>query len=183
MRKQKDKIRSEFENLIKTYETKIDLWKKVERVTKKDGSDFQSYGKNFKNVEAVKDNYLAGNLRIQVSDYIANSGFIEDYIETRQVAKYSKVIPSEDQIIKESFYEPYFYLTPDQMMEMIDIRISTYEEKIQSYKEQLEKLDDAYDAVMERVAELKNTIIEMTCMDGNRTSLYYEMIELVRQTF
>lgn len=69
MQKSKEAIRKQFENYIQEYEVKIRLWSAVKRVTKKDGSDFQSFGKNFENAEIVRGRICSDDFEIRVSDY------------------------------------------------------------------------------------------------------------------
>jgi hypothetical protein len=73
-------------------------------VTKKDGSDFQSFAKNFENAEIVRGRICADDFEIRVSDYSIriDGRWVDDTIDIKQIVEYSKIIPAEEQIIKES---------------------------------------------------------------------------------
>lgn len=172
--KKKEDIKNKFENYILDYEAKIRLWSNVKRVTKKDGSDFQNFAKNFENAKIERGRICSDDFEICVSDYSIriDGKYVCDSISIKQIVDYSKITPSEDQIIKESFYKPYFYMTPNQTMECIQITIETYKEKIEEYNVQLAKLDALYDYVKSSVDTVMHKIREDA---GNNTSLYYEM--------
>ena len=180
MQKSKEDIRKQFENYIKEYEVKIRLWSAVKRVTKKDGSDFQSFGKNFENAEIVRGRICADDFEIRVSDYSIriDGRWVDDTIDIKQIVEYSKITPAEEQIVKESFYKPYFYMTPDQVMEYIQNTIEIYKRKIEEYKDQLAKLDSLYDFVKVSVDNIMNKIKAET--EGN-SSLYYAMRDLIKE--
>ena len=178
--KKKEDIRNKFEDYILDYEAKIRLWSNVKRVTKKDGSDFQSFAKNFANAKIERGRICSDDFEICVSDYSIriDGKYVCDSISIKQVVKYSRIIPAEDQIIKESFYEPYFYMTPAQVMEYIQITIDRYKEKIVEYQEQLAKLDALYDYVKSSVDSIMDKVRKEA---GSNTSLYYEMRGLLKE--
>lgn len=180
MQKTKEQIRKETENSILMYEKKIELWKKVRRVTKKDGSDFQNFGKNFENAKIIRGRICADDFEICVNDYGVRIGgeWAEDKFDIRQVVKYSKITPDESQIIKQSFLEPYFFLTPEQVMQMIQIKIQTYEEMIAEYREQLTKLDDLYDYVKNSLTEIMQKLRHET---GGSSHMFYELRKLITE--
>ena len=180
MQKSKEAIRKQFENYIKEYEVKIRLWSAVKRVTKKDGSDFQSFAKNFENAEIVRGRICADDFEIRVADYSVRIAgkWVEDAIDIKQIVEYSKIIPAEEQIVKESFYKPYFYMTPAQVMECIQNTIETYKQKIKEYWDQLAKLDSLYDFVKVSVDNIMNKIKAET---ESNSSLYYAMWDLIRE--
>ena len=180
MQKSKDKIRMEMKDSIEMYEAKIRLWKNVKRLSKKDGSDFQNFGKNFENAEYVRGRICSDDVELRVADYgIRVAGnWVDDSLDIRQIVKYSKITPEENQIIKESYMEPYFYLTVDQTMQMIQIKIETYEKMISEYKEQLEKLDSLYDYVKDSLTEIMQKLRKET---GGSSTLFYELRNYIKE--
>lgn len=182
MQRSKEDIRKKFEDYIKEYEEKIRLWSEVKRVTKKDGSDFQSFAKNFENAEIVRGRICSDDFEICVNNHkIRISGdWVKDSISIRQIVEYSKITPAEDQIITEASYNPYFYMTPAQVMENIQIQIEIYKKQIDEYKDQLSKLDALYDFVKSSVDTIMVKIKEEA---GSNTSLFYEMRALLKEVY
>ena len=170
----KEEIRTRFENYIREYEEKIKLWKNVKVVTKKDGTPFKDFNRNFEGADVVRPAYGFGDIDLVVVNYkirIAGN-HVTDTIHTRELVKYTKLNPSEDRIIKETYLEPYFYLTIPEIMEKIQRTIQIYEKNIEEYKDQIEKLDWMYDEVVTRINDTMDYIRENA---GGNTSLYYEL--------
>lgn len=180
MQKSKEEIRKQFEDYIREYEVKIRLWSAVKRVTKKDGSDFQNFAKNFENAKIERGRICSDDFEISVSDYSVRIGghWVDDRIDIKQIVEYSKIVPAEDQIIKEFCYKPYFYMTPAQVMECIQHTIETYKQKIEEYRDQIAKLDALYDFVKSSVDAIMDKIKKET--EGN-SSLYYAMRDLIKE--
>ena len=176
MQATKEQIRIRFENYIREYEDKITLWKKVTVVTKKDGTEFKDFGKNFTNCRVYRPAYSFGDLNIEVSGYV-NNEYRKDEINTRELVKYSNFKPEDSRIINEAYLEPYFYLTIPEIMEKIQYTIGKYQACIQEYKDYIEKLDALYDIVINGVNSLMDTIKREA---GDHNSLYYEMRELIQ---
>lgn len=177
MKKTKEAMKQEMENTIKMYEAKIKLWQNVARKTKKDGSDFQNFSKNFENAEII---VKYGDQYIQVSDYSQRIGgeFVVDDFRTRQIVKYFKnwEIP-QDRIVKVPYLEPYFDMTPDEIMEYIKVVIDKYKTWIAEYQDQIKKLDVVYDHVDNVLSDLMDYVRKNT---GNNTHLYYEMRKFIQ---
>jgi len=64
---------------IAYYDTRINAWKAVKRLTKKDGSDFANFGKNFENARIYAPYGLHNKLVINFRD--ENGRYTENYIE------------------------------------------------------------------------------------------------------
>lgn len=178
--KTKEEIKTKFENYIKEYEEKIRLWKNVKVVTKKDGTPFRDFNRNFEGADVVRPAYSFGDIDLVVTNYQIriNGNWVEDTIHTRELVRYSDLKPSEDRIINERFLEPYFYLTIPEIMEKIQKTIQTYEKDIEEYKEQIAKLDWMYDEVVTRINSTMDYIRDNA---GSGTSLYYELRECIQK--
>ena len=113
MMKTKESIRKTFMDYIADYEEKIKLWENVKVVTKKDGTPFKDFAKNFSGAKVVRPAYGFGDLELHVANYKKqiNGHFVEDKINTRELVKYSKFTPDASRIHNEAYLEPYFYLT------------------------------------------------------------------------
>lgn len=180
MQKSKDQIKEEYMNTIADYEARIRLWKAVKRVTKKDGSDFQNFAKNFENAKIERGRICSDDFEINVSDYSVRIAgkWVSDNIDIRQVVKYSKITPNPDQIQKVKYLEDFFYMTPEQTMQMIQYRIESYENQIQECKDQIEQLDNLYEYVTSHVTEIMDHIKSVA---GSNNHLYYEMRKLIQE--
>ena len=183
----KEEIRTKLEKYISEYQVKIELWQRVERITKKDGTDFQNFGKNFTNSRI--ETGLIHDRDIVVFDHkIINSRmeWIEDKISTDlNVEDYIKIFerqPEKDRIISETLIKDYLYLTPDETMQMIKRQIAIYQERITDYQKQLKLLDKAYDIITAKTKELFDTLKEVTGDLGMyHNSLYYSLKEKIEK--
>lgn len=177
----KEEIRNKLHGYISTYEAKIELWQKVTRNTKKDGTDFQNFGKNFGNAKIEtggihdRDIVVFGhkiiNSRMEwIEDKISTDLIVEDYV------RFFSKQPEESRIIRERIIKDYLYLTPDEVMLLIERQIAIYQERITDYREQLTNLDKAYDEVMQKTKELFD-LLENVCNSKGlyKNSLYYAL--------
>ena len=183
----KEEIRTKLEKYISEYQVKIELWQRVERITKKDGTDFQNFGKNFTNSRietglihdrdiVVFDHKIIGGRMEWIEDKISTDLNVEDYI------KIFERQPEKDRIISETLIKDYLYLTPEESMQMIERQIAIYQERITDYQKQLKLLDNAYDVVMAKTKELFDTLKEVTGDAGMyHNSLYYSLKEKIEK--
>lgn len=183
----KEEIRTKLEKYISEYQVKIELWQRVERITKKDGTDFQNFGKNFTNSRietglihdrdiVVFDHKIINSRMEWIEDKISTDLNVEDYVRffSRQ--------PEEYRIIRERIIKDYLYLTPDETMQMIDRQIAIYQERITEYREQLLNLDKAYDEVMQKTKELFDLLENVCNIKGlYKNSLYYALKEKIEK--
>lgn len=183
----KEEIRNKLHGYISTYEAKIELWRKVTRNTKKDGTDFQNFKQNFDNAR-IETGIFHERKIVVFGDRIINKRmeWIEDKIDTSlNVEDYSRIFskqPEESRICKETLLKDYLYLTPDETMQMIKRQIAIYQERITDYREQLLRLDKAYDEVMQKTKELFDTLKEVTGDLGMyHNSLYYALKEKIEK--
>ena len=183
----KEEIRTKLEKYISEYQVKIELWQRVERITKKDGTDFQNFGKNFTNSRietglihdrdiVVFDHKIIGGRMEWIEDKISTDLNVEDYI------KIFERQPEKDRIISETLIKDYLYLTPEESMQMIERQIAIYQERITDYQKQLKLLDNAYDVVMAKTKELFDILKEVTGDEGMyHNSLYYSLKEKIEK--
>lgn len=183
----KEEIRTKLERYISEYQAKIELWQRVERITKKDGTDFQNFGKNFTNSKietglihdrdlVVFDHKIINNRMEWIEDKISTDINFEDYVKifARQ--------PEENRIIREPIIKDYLYLTPDESMQLINRQIAIYQERITDYRRQLDLLDNAYDIITAKTKELFDTLKEVTGDLGMyHNSLYYALKEKIEK--
>ena len=77
--KSKQRIEQEYRDSVDTYTNAIRAWQNVKRVTKKDGSDFSSMSRNFKNATVEREYDWSKNLTLRVN-YQYNHGYTYDTI-------------------------------------------------------------------------------------------------------
>lgn len=183
----KEQIRAKLEKYVAEYKAKIELWQRVERITKKDGTDFQNFCKNFSGAkietggihdrDIVVYGYCVIEKREQwIEDKIATDINLEDYI------KIFDRKPEEARIIRETLIKDYLYLTPDESMQLINRQIAIYQERITDYQKQLEMLDNAYDVIKAKTKELYDTLKEVSGDLGMyHNSLYYALKEIISE--
>ena len=165
----------------KDYESKIALWRKVERVKKKDGSDFSVLSKNFKNARIVPASAsIRTNYEIQVSDYI-NGAYISDYFELYPCVKYYKGGDiSPDRIIKEPCCEPYFAMTLDEISDEINRTIELYTGRIKALEKQI---NDAEKVFSEFSDAIDNALKTLKTDAGDGSILYYACREYMTKSY
>ena len=183
----KEEIRNKLHGYISTYEAKIELWQKVTRNTKKDGTDFQNFKQNFDNAR-IETGIFHERKIVVFGDRIINKRmeWIEDKIDTSlNVEDYTRIFgkqPEETRICRETLLKDYLYLFPDEVMQMIDRQIAIYQERITDYQKQLEMLDNAYDIITAKTKELFDTLKEVTGDLGMyHNSLYYALKEKIEK--
>lgn len=183
----KEEIRNKLHGYISTYEAKIELWQKVTRNTKKDGTDFQNFKQNFDNAR-IETGIFHERKIVVFGNRIINKRmeWIEDKIDTSlNVEDYSRIFskqPEETRICRETLLKDYLYLSPDEVMQMIERQIAIYQERITDYQQQLLRLDKAYDEVMQKTKELFDTLKEVTGDLGMyHNSLYYALKEKIEK--
>lgn len=183
----KEEIRTKLNKYISEYKAKIELWQKVTRNTKKDGTDFQNFCKNFSNAKietggihdrdiVVFDHKIINSRMEWIEDKISTDLNVEDYV------RFFSKQPEESRIIRETIIKDYLYLTPDESMQLIKRQIAIYQERITDYNKQLELLDNAYDIITAKTKELFDTLKEVTGDLGMyHNSLYYALKEKIEK--
>jgi len=128
--KNKEDIKKEYEINIKSYRNVIEAWSKVKRVSKKDGTDFANFGKNFINANITKPYNWAHELQISVSYRYGDGGYTHNSIDIEDGN------------------------TVDIVFNKILNRIKTYEEYIDNYEKKLKYIDYVFDEVDRAMEEL-----------------------------
>lgn len=161
---EKENCKKELEKKLDYHKSLLEAWSKVTRNYKKDGQPFADLAKNFSGVSVYNAKYTlqSGVKELTVCTQSQKNGWISEYIETSELKKYTKLNPSEDRIIKESFLEEYFLLTPDELSEKIEAkkeyhagRVAELEKAIKENAKDnktAEKLLEAIDAALAKVS-------------------------------
>ena len=186
MRKDQETIKKEFENYIEQHEAQRDAWKKVKRVTKKDGADFATLAKNFENAKIENCEYaLRAEKQINVYTVTRSGRYINDYFSISPLVKDANFDVSEERVIKESMLSAYFHMNADEIEKAIEKRIEMHENSIKAYQEQINNLDKYYNRIIEQLEEIHETLNEITPKGANATnlSLRYAMEEVIKNYY
>ena len=159
----------------------LEAWKNVKRVSKKDGSDFATFGRNFEDARVEQDTWIDCE-RIKVN---AHSGcaWVEDSIDL--------VRDAEGDISEERVFEYYgkkkYHLTVDETFEAINNRIRYYEVEIENDKIQIAHAESICNLVENTMTALYNEVLrEIEDAGYNPTcsidapSILYRAEEIVR---
>lgn len=177
MAKSLDEIKTELAKRLDAAETLRAAWEKVERCRKKDGSDFVALAKNFKNAGVYDSQYsMVPEKEIRVFGFSKFSGYVDDSVRNRELARYSKREVSADRIKKESFLEPYFYLTVDEIFEEIAAKIAYYTRRVEILTAELKKADSVFPAFK---AAIDSALDKLSAETGS-TDLYYQCAEYLK---
>lgn len=159
--KRLDQLQVEKKKEIATYKTLRDAWKNVTRNRTKSGSDFKALAKNFTGCNVRNEEYsLRPSKEIYVTDWCKDMyvGYVSDKIATTECVKYWNKPVDEKRVIKEHFLEPYFFLTIDELFELIDARIALYDKYVTEGEKELADMAAAYNKFKEGYSELINNM-------------------------
>lgn len=143
----------------------LNAWKSVTRNYKKNGESFANLKQNFNGVTVCAAPYSMHDKEkeIHVNTKSNLNGYISDFISNSECVRYSSLNPSEDRIIKESFLEPYFYLTADEIQEKINIKIAYYEKRVQELNVAIDGLNQDLEIMANLLDTMANEISKMNC--------------------
>lgn len=152
---EQEQARKKIEKDLDYNKSLLEGWQKVTRNYKKDGKPFANLKQNFNNVY-IKNSISSlhpEEKEICISVCSNMSGYLSDWITNSALIRYEgeEFKPSEDRIIKESFLEPYFYLTTDE----IEIKIN---KKIEYYSRRIEELNKALEALNKDLETMTNLL-------------------------
>ena len=185
MRKSIEQIKKELQERIEEKEALLQAWENVERLTKKDGSDFSVLSKNFKNATVKEKEFsLTPSKKIQVYAQTKSFKYVNDDIETVELVKYSKIQPEAERIIKEPCLEAYFFLTVSELFDKIAERIETIKQQIISYERQFKNAGLYYYQIvskMEEIGDLLDRVSEKP--NGNALYLRYQLEDVVKNYY
>lgn len=127
---QVNNILVEAKNSAEEYEALAQAFRSIKRLAKKDGSDFSIMSKNFEGCYFRDPRYTkshANEKEIFVYTQTKSGRYVNAYIDNYAVVKYSDIKPDESRIIKESFYEPYFYYNANELQKLFEATAKKYD--------------------------------------------------------
>ena len=179
-------IKKEFKKRIDEQKTLLEAWEKVERVTKKDGSDFVALAKNFKNA-TVKNNefVLRPSKQIQIYGITKNNKYVDDSIETTELVKYSKRPVDADRVLKESYLEPWYEKTVDEIFEDIEAKKEILKKNIKNYEQEILVSEKYYMLIECHLESIHNILNELSAKGQNSgfLSLRYALEDIVKNHY
>jgi hypothetical protein len=183
-------VKRDLQNNLISYQLEFELWSKVEIVKKKDGTDFQSRSKSFKNADWKIPNYsddLHPVLSVTGRDARGNykTFTLYMYIYTDELSD------ADERKAKGKSYStisrPTYVYTPDEAYIVIKDRIMFLEKMISETKAQIEVAPYIYDKffgmIKSACLELKNMCIECGVRDESSkypTSLEYDIFDALK---
>lgn len=174
-------IKSEFQKRIAEHEALASAWEKVERLRKKDGTDFAVLSKNFSNCTVAQDCIrLVPNSKIKVSAPTEQVGWVRDEIDTTELVKYSKIKIEESRIHKEPCIEPYFFKTVDELWEEIQARVKMHRAYADDYRRMIDMAEEKFNFVAERMSDIQKMF---NSLGKDVNSLKYALESVVKNWY
>lgn len=132
-----DEAKKKIEKRILYYEERIEAWKKVERVSRKNGENFANLGKNFTNCEIVRE-YSIDELTVYFR--ARYEGYTKDYIT----------------ISGNQYQEPAD--TPEKIEKRIKEHIAKYENYVERSRKALETIESTLKSIEPELDKLREVI-------------------------
>ena len=185
MMKTLDDLKADLNSYISIEKATVEAWKNVKLNKKKDGSDFAQISKSFTGAKVGRyypvETWFSPYITVDY-EYTNSKGqksYGSDHMEiyTEEFADY-----------REKRQSPYssthfhYILTPDEIMEAIQKRISMFDNAAAQHQKELEKSEELYNKYMPQfsslVSEMKAEANSLKS-ESNRfnSSLYYELKE------
>lgn len=145
--------------------TRVKAWKRVKRVSKKDGSDFSTFSKNFTGCKVLKSKYglIPDELELNIFERSECGEWVDDFI--RNVTTDIKGF-DPSRVEKIPCIVPFVRLTPDEIMNEIEKKIERYEKRaleldqiIREAPAHYEAYKEAYNALYEVVSSLPDSFV------------------------
>ncbi len=153
----------------------LNAWKKVKRLTKKDGTEFKFISKSFENAKIDYD--FSGKPILKVYFHDDYNGYSNDEIRLYDAYDaYSKT----QKYPENTYIDRVHYLTPLEAMEIVSEKIKYYENIINEKKETLEKLETLYIEYTNKLKVLYNEALEKCGDNMQLKSSMKEALEGVR---
>lgn len=173
-----EEIKARLEENVKYYDARIKAWQQVERATKKDGSDFKVFSKNFNGAETGKyypiEDYSNPYLTVAFED--ENGRYTTDQMSLKADKHLTEQanIPehNDEREVRYSYGYPVEILTVEETWTAIQNLIQKYkhwkaeaERELAESKAHFEKIDALLD-------EVNNTLKEISPGDLSSTARY-----------
>ena len=178
-------FRKHIENNLNDARTKLNLWKSVKRLSKKNGEDFANFGKNFDG--ATIDPYVGEDV-LKVYGRIEHGiAWTEDHIELIREAT-----PDIEEERRIHYYGDFYkyHLTVSEAFEKIEARIRYFETQVANYELQLRLSETIYNTVVRRINGMYAELLEEIISEGyeptydiDTPSILYNVHDLLEHAF
>lgn len=180
-------VRSTLEGYLEDAQTKLELWRNVKRLTKKNGEDFARFGANFEGAKVYTESW-SDYEEINVSGRTASGKWVEDKISLEPVAD-ANTDPERVTKLHDYSYERY-HLTVEETFEKINKRIRYYEVVADNYRLELEYSEELYNLTTKTVEALYNEALKELVDAGYKPthkidtpSMLYQMHKMFETSF
>ena len=163
-----------------SYEKQLHALKSIKRETKKNGSDFQNFLKNFSSSDPdvkIQRGGLSGLRGAYITFWykweridLENSTIREDFI-----TEIEKKDPKR--VIKESYLKPYVYYTPTEFFNTIQEAIEKMTEKLKKINTEINSFEEETDKLFEKMIPL------LEFLKDNEKVSNYTLRQITRDTF
>ena len=180
-----EKIMNDLQNYKADAEARLEAWKNVKIVTKKNGEHFQSFNKNFEGADIGKYYSVEDSLH----PYLTISYHVEDNYKSEtssiEIFYYLDELPDTDERKKayaQQFMRQTTVMTFEEIENRINIEIKNTEKQITEYEDQIKRAENAYNNFVKAIHDVKiNLLKDCGCKnDSNHNSLYYDITENTR---
>lgn len=153
----------------------LEAWKKVNHITKKDGTEFKYISKSFENAKIDYD--FLGRPVLKVYFHDDCNGYSRDEIDLySSYNAYSK----KQKYPENTYINKVHYLTPIEAMEVVNEKIKYYENVINEKKETLKKLESLYIEYTNKLKTLYSEVLDKCGSNRELKSSMKEALEGVR---
>ena len=181
-------FRKHLENNLADNRTKLNLWKNVKRLSKKDGSDYANFGNNFDGAKV--EDYLGSKDALKVFGRSVNGlSWVEDRIELERDAT-PDIDPERTYRYATYSNAMKYRLTVEETFEKINARIRYFETQVANYKIQLDMSESIYNTVVRTINNLYEGILEDVTKEGytptydiDTPSILYNVMHLFEKAF
>lgn len=151
---QKNETMTKLEKELDLHESLCKAWQGVTRNYKKNGEPFANLQQNFNGLTVSGASYSlhANEKELSVTTKTNRSGYQSESIHNTELAKHTRFEVDESRIIKESYLEPYFFLTVDELQTLIDEKINYHLKRVSDLKKAIEE-NEKDNKIIENILE------------------------------
>lgn len=161
-----EELKEKLSKRIKNIDAEINAWKKVEILTKKDGSAFKQLQKNFKNAK------ITNLINYDINIYFHNGS---TYTESSINIETAENNTGKREISRSSYCNKYYYfLSVEEIKQKIDERIQQLEEEKQQKLNCLNNLEN--ESIIKLLLNIQKEFNDLYKRED--TTLYYLLFEL-----
>ena len=173
-----EEIKNELAREIEKDTAYIEAWEKVEILTKKDGTPFANFAKNFSGATVFIPIYAmqSGERAIRVNVCTKSCGYTYDEINLYNLVKNmkdeKKLAKTENYQPKQTYLEQVYSYDMDDAKEAIENRIAYLKDRVETMKRQYENAETIFNKFKNEYEKLISDLEKDTEKDKNSTLFY-----------